>query len=144
MESVYPLKVLVMTAQLLSTYDMAEPQRGNEQLIIQGISIDNQKFRPSDWVERISASMAIFGRDKKLRYTNFVQPCTLDGLRCLIVAKDLSRKNPEAYDFIIGFAQANNLRISEDRRESSQPVGEERRQKQWDYPFRKSPSSDAK
>jgi hypothetical protein len=118
---------------------MTESPRGNEQLIIQGISVDNQRFRPSDWVERISASMAIFGRDKKLRYTNFVQPCIIDGLKCLIVAKDLSRQNPEAYDFIMGFAQANNLRISEDRRRYPQPVDEERREKPWDYPLRHSP-----
>ncbi len=133
-----------MTAQLLSTYDMEDSQRsiGNEQLIIQGISIDNQRFRPSDWVERISASMAIFGNDKKLRYTNFVQPCVIDGLKCLIVAEGLSNTNPEAYNFIMGFAQANNLRISEDRRESPQPIGEERRQKEWDYPLRSSPSID--
>jgi len=126
-----------MTA-LLSTVDMVETQRnsGNEQLIIQGISIDNRPFRPSDWVERISATMAVFGRDKKLRYTNFVQPCVLDGLKCLIVAEGLSNTNPEAYNFIMGFAQANNLRISEDRREAPQPIGEERRQKDWDYPLR--------
>lgn len=132
-----------MTAQALSTYGMDESQHGNEQLIIQGISIDNKKFRPSDWVERISASMAIFGRDKKLRYTNFVQPVTIDGLRCLIVAKDLSKDNPEAYGFIMGFAQANNLRISEDRRVAPRPVDEERRQKPWDYPLRKSPPAGA-
>ena len=132
-----------MTAQALSTYGMDESQRGNEQLIIQGISIDNQRFRPSDWVERISASMAIFGRDKKLRYANFVQPVTIEGLRCLIVAKDLSIDHPEAYDFIMGFAQANNLRVSADRREYPQPVSEERRQKQWDYPLRKSPPAGA-
>jgi len=132
-----------MTAQLLSTYEMDESRRGNEQLIIQGISIDNQRFRPSDWVERISASMAIFGRDKKLRYTNIVQPCVIDGLKCLIVAKDASKEHPEAYDFIMGFAQANNLRISEDRREHPLPIAEERRQTQWDYPLKKSPPTDA-
>ena len=122
---------------------MVEPPRGNEQMIIQGISVDNQRFRPSDWVERISASMAIFGRDKKLRYTNYVQPCIIDGLKCLIVAKDLSREHPEAYDFIMGFAQANNLRISEDRRQYPQPVDEERREKPWDYPLRHSRKTNA-
>ena len=62
-----------MTAQQLVNMDDSDNiQRpsGNEQLIIQGISVDNKRFRPSDWVERISASMAVFGRDHKLRYSN--------------------------------------------------------------------------
>jgi len=134
-----------MTAQLLRMDGMEESQRtvGNEQLIIQGISIDNKRFRPSDWVERISASMAVFGRDNKLRYSNFVQPCMIDGVKCIVVAQDLSNSNPEAYNFIMGFAQANNLRISEDRRERPRPIDEERRQQQWDYPLRNPSSTDA-
>ena len=125
--------------QLLSMDEMENTQstRGNEQLIIQGISVDNKRFRPSDWVERISASMAVFGRDHKLRYSNYVQPCVLDGLKCIIVAEDLSIMNPEAYDFIMGFAHANKLCIKEDRRQCPQPIDEERRDHDWDYPLRK-------
>lgn len=117
---------------------MEKSQRisGNEQLIIQGISVDNKRFRPSDWVERISASMAVFGRDKQLRYSNYVQPCVIDGLKCLIVAEDLSTMYPEAYDFIMGFANANNLVISEDRRQEPRPVEDENRKQAWDYPLR--------
>ena len=128
-----------MTAQLLSMDGMGESQRtgGNEQLIIQGVSVDNKRFRPSDWVERISASMAVFGPDNKLRYSNYVQPCVIDGLKCMVVAENLSTKNPPAYDFIMGFANANNLRICEDRRQRPKPVGDERREQTWDYPLRK-------
>jgi hypothetical protein len=43
----------------------------------------------------------------------------------------------------MGFAQANNLRISEDRRQYPQPVDEERREKPWDYPLRHSRKADA-
>lgn len=129
-----------MTAQQLVNMDDSDNiQRpsGNEQLIIQGISVDNKRFRPSDWVERISASMAVFGRDHKLRYSNYVQPCVIDGLRCIIVAENLSISNPEAYDFIMGFAHANRLCISEDRRHQPEPVENERRNQPWDYPLRK-------
>jgi hypothetical protein len=134
-----------MTAQLLSMDDMANTllPRGNEQLIIQGISLDNKRFRPSDWVERISASMAVFGSDNKLRYSNYVQPCVIDGLKCMIVAKDLSTMNPHAYDFIIGFANSNNLRICEDRRQHSQSVDDERREQEWDYPLCKQTPSNS-
>jgi len=129
-----------MTVQQLLSMDETDNiqrPRGNEQLIIQGISVDNKRFRPSDWVERISASMAVFGRDHKLRYSNYVQPCVVDGLKCIIVAENLSITNPEAYDFIMGFANANKLCISEDRRQRLQPVEHDRREQSWDYPLRK-------
>jgi hypothetical protein len=129
-----------MTAQQLLSMDYMENTPlpgGNEQMIIQGISVDNKVFRPSDWVERISASMAVFGRDNKLRYSNYVQPCVIDGLKCMIVAKGLSAMNPAAYDFIMGFAHANNLRICEDRRQGPKPVGDDRREQEWDYPLKK-------
>lgn len=100
-------------------------------LIIHGVREDNRKFRPSDWAERISATLAVFGRDNKLRYSNFAQPCIIEGQKCLILARGLQTINPEAYDFILGFARANQLRIQEDRRVSQQPVVEERRSEEW-------------
>lgn len=127
-----------MTTQCLSMEktDKTSRIRGNEQLIIQGISVDNKRFRPSDWVERISASMAVFGSDNKLRYSNYVQPCVIDDLKCLLVAEDLSEMDPAAYDFIMGFAQTNNLRICEDRRYAPESVDDDQRKKRWTYPLR--------
>ncbi|WP_455205974.1 DUF3579 domain-containing protein, partial [Kaarinaea lacus] len=36
-------------------------------LIIEGVRENGSKFRPSDWPERISSSMAGFGSDNRLR-----------------------------------------------------------------------------
>lgn len=128
---------MVMTAAILrSDMDNTQRPKAKEQLIIQGISEDNKRFRPSDWVERISASLAVFGRDNKLRYSNFVQPCIIGDLKCLVVSTALAEANPHAYDFIMGFARANRLKIVQDRREMPQEVSQERRHHPWDYPLR--------
>jgi len=87
---------------------------GNNQIIIEGISQDGRKFRPSDWVERISSALASFGPDHKLRYSEHVQPCIINGARCLIVSRGLSLNDPEAFNFILQFARKNQLRIQEE------------------------------
>lgn len=83
-------------------------------LVIESVSEDGKKFRPSDWVERISTSLASFGPDHRLQYSKKVQPGMINGEKCLVVDKALSEKDPAAYDYILNFATANNLRIHEE------------------------------
>ena len=40
----------------------------------------------------------------------------IEGEYCLVVARWLETTNPAAYDYVMGFAQANQLRIQMDRR----------------------------
>lgn len=103
-----------------------------DRLIIEGIREDNKKFRPSDWAERISATLASFGSDHKLRYSEFVHPCIINGDQCLIVNRKLSETCPEAFNFILHFARQNKLRIQEERRETQQQVEVERRNQHQD------------
>lgn len=88
-----------------------------DRFIIEGIREDTHKvFRPSNWAERVSAVLASFGPDHKLRYSEYAQPCVIEGTVCLIVTKGLEQSDPDAYDFIMRFARENHLRIMEDRR----------------------------
>jgi len=100
---------------------------GNSPLIIEGVREDNKKFRPTNWAERVSAVLASFGPDHKLRYSELAHPCVIDGQNCLIVARGLSEKHPEAFKFILEFAHQNKLRIQEDRRVAERKVEIERR-----------------
>ncbi|MFK5915745.1 MAG: DUF3579 domain-containing protein [Woeseiaceae bacterium] len=84
--------------------------------VIRGVTEDGKKLRPSDWIERISSTLASFGSDQRLKYSNAVAPCVIDGEKCLVVARNLGEINPEAYDFVMGFAKSNQLSIREDRR----------------------------
>lgn len=88
----------------------------DENWVIRGVTEEGKKLRPSDWIERISSTLASFGTDQRLQYSNAVAPCMIDGEKCLVVARNLNELNPEAYDYVMGFAKSNQLSIREDRR----------------------------
>ena len=99
-----------------------------EKLIIEGTRHDGSKFRPSDWVERISSMWAEFGINHRLTYSPKVQPCIIQGQMCLVIEKSLEESNPGAYQYIMRFAQDNNLRIQPDRRTTDIPISHDRRE----------------
>lgn len=93
-----------------------------EKWVIRGVTEEGKKLRPSDWIERISSTLASFGQDQRLHYSNAVAPCMIDGEKCLVVARNLNAINPEAYDFVMGFAKSNQLCIREDRRQGDRAL----------------------
>ncbi|MCP3852563.1 MAG: DUF3579 domain-containing protein [Gammaproteobacteria bacterium] len=99
----------------------------SERIIIEGINEDGNKFRPSDWCERLATTLASFGEDQRLQYCKSAHPCIINGINCLIVDKDLETKSPESYEFLLAFASENQLKIQEDRRQGQQEVSQERR-----------------
>ncbi len=80
------------------------------QIIIEGVREDGSKFRPSDWAERLSTTLAQFGSDHRLHYAKGVQPVIKNGTKCLVIDANLETNNPAAYRYIIEFSNANNLR----------------------------------
>jgi len=95
--------------------------------IIEGIREDGAVFRPGDWIERLASLMSTFGPDRRLSYSPLVQPCVIQGQRCLVISPNLEQKQPQIYQQIMKFARDNQLRIQPDRRQRSEPVREERR-----------------
>lgn len=93
-----------------------------EKWVIRGVTEEGKKLRPSDWIERISSTLASFGTDQRLQYSNAVAPCMINGEKCLVVARNLNDINPEAYEFVMGFAKSNQLSIREDRREGERAL----------------------
>ncbi|HHL44970.1 MAG TPA: DUF3579 domain-containing protein [Gammaproteobacteria bacterium] len=98
-----------------------------EAMVIEGVREDGSKLRPSDWIERISSTLAKFGSDHRLHYSPWVHPCVIEGQKCLVIAPDLQEKDPEGYRYVMDFAEQNGLRIQPDRRRKSQPVEHDRR-----------------
>lgn len=99
----------------------------DDNIIIEGVDVGGNKFRPSDWAERIAANLASYDEDRRLCYSKDVSPCTIQGTRCLVVTKDMEQKNPEGYKFIMRFADDNHLRVQLCRRSTSVEVNDERR-----------------
>ena len=82
-------------------------------MVIRSVNEDGRKFRPSDWIERISTTMATFGADNRLHYSSVAQPKIIDGDKCLVVDQALEDENPSAYNYIMNFAKSNRLQVIE-------------------------------
>lgn len=82
-----------------------------EEIIIQSITREGKRFRPSDWVDRICSSYATFGDDRKLRYSPYLKPEMIDGVRCLAVDMQLRVANPDGFEELMQFAEENQLNI---------------------------------
>ena len=92
----------------------ATPPPVESDLVIKGITLDGQQFRPSDWADRLCGVMSAFGTDEQLRYSPLVQPALRDGLRCVIVKRELANLEPRLFKFFLSFAVENELLITFD------------------------------
>ena len=93
-----------------------------ERVVIHGTREDGSKLRPGDWIERLSSTLASFSADRRLRYSASVKPCVIDGQKCLVVARCLAEVDPQAYQFIMSFAESNRLRVQIDRRQGERAL----------------------
>jgi len=82
-------------------------------LIVQGITEDGRKFRPSDWAERMSGMLSTFGKDQRIRYSPMLKPITLNGVKCIEVDSTLENSQPGIYLQVMNFAKLNNLSVIE-------------------------------
>lgn len=83
----------------------------NKTIIIEGITAQGKTFRPSDWAERMSGSLASF-KNSRIRYSPLLRPSVnSEGYQCVLLDPKLKESSPLLYQSIIDFAKANNLRI---------------------------------
>lgn len=100
---------------------MAElPQTRKEladEFFILGLTSDGRQFRPSDWAERLCGVMSCFqpeggkGRNTHLKYSPYVWPTVLNGVKAVVVNNALKNLDALAYHFVVNFAKDNDLQI---------------------------------
>jgi hypothetical protein len=83
------------------------------EILIIGITESGTTFRPSDWAERLCGVMSLFGEDQRISYSPFVRPILSAGVRCVVVDRRLEALRPDAFEFLVGFARDNELRLRE-------------------------------
>ncbi len=83
----------------------------HKEIIIQSLTREGKPFRPSDWVDRMCSSYATFGEDRKLRYSPYLKPEMMNGVRCLAVDMRLKTSSPEGFEELMQFANENQLNI---------------------------------
>lgn len=96
---------------------MATPE--NKTIVIEGITSQGKTFRPSDWAERMSGSLASF-KNKRIHYSPLLRPSVnSDGYQCVLLDPKLKESSPLVYQSIMDFAKANNLRICGEENQGS-------------------------
>ena len=90
------------------------------QYYIQGVTKQGRTFRPSDWAERLAGAMACFrpgggqgGISAYIGYSPYCVPRVVDGVKCVMVNEALRDIEPMAWDFVMNFAQDNDLTVVE-------------------------------
>jgi Protein of unknown function (DUF3579) len=84
------------------------------EIFVQSLTREGKQFRPSDWIDRMCSSFATFGENRKLRYSPYLRPEVLNGVRCLAVDMQLKEVNPEGFDHVMQFADENQLNITDE------------------------------
>lgn len=80
-------------------------------IIIEGVTKEGTKFRPSDWAERMSGNLATF-RNNRILYSPLLQPkVNTEGYKCVVLDPALKESNPTLYNAILSFARKNKLSI---------------------------------
>lgn len=97
-----------------------------ERLIIQGVTVRGQSFRPRDWAERLCACVATMGPGRRQQFSPYVYISFLPGVKSLVVERGLWENSPRNYDFLVSFARDNNLKVIEEneQNEFSMAVGQ--------------------
>jgi hypothetical protein len=89
-----------------------------KEVFIQGITRDGKTFRPSDWAERLAGVMSQFRPGgaqpgSHLSYSPWCIPTVVNGVKCVVVNRELRDLEPMAWDFVLHFARDNDLQVAE-------------------------------
>jgi hypothetical protein len=80
-------------------------------IIIKGVTASGQKFRPSDWAQRLTGAISTLGPGRRIIPHPKVSVSLMEGIPCVIVAKELEQDEPMLYSFLKKFADSNLLQI---------------------------------
>lgn len=86
--------------------------------LIVGLTTAGKVFRPSDWAERVCGVMAPYrpgvrASSRLPGYSPYVMPHLRGDVRCVAVDGRLNQIEPMAYQFMVGFARDNDLRVED-------------------------------
>ncbi len=91
------------------TFGLAMSLAENQKLVIIGLNQQGDKFRPSDWAERLCGGLCTF-RNRRMYYSPLLRPAVIDGVKCVIVDSKLALEQSEMYQYVLNFVEENQLK----------------------------------
>lgn len=90
----------------------------NKKIVIEGVTPQGKAFRPADWAERMSGTLASF-KNQRIQYSPLLQPSVnTEGYKCVLLDPALKETSPDVYQAILDFAKQNHLKICGEEDES--------------------------
>ena len=80
-------------------------------VVILGTTLTGQKFRPSDWAQRLTVAVSTVGPKKQIISHPRVHMAMKSGVPAVIIDPVLKQENPMMYKFLIDFGKSNNLQV---------------------------------
>ncbi|MDT8372094.1 MAG: DUF3579 domain-containing protein [Gammaproteobacteria bacterium] len=80
-------------------------------VIIQGLTENGGKFRPSDWAERLCGAVATYGPGRRIIFHPNVKLASIKGVKCVVIDASLEEDDEMLFEFLIDFAGENKLQI---------------------------------
>lgn len=78
--------------------------------IIVGKTIEDVRFQPSDWAERLAGSLSEV-KGRRIHYSPLLMPIMIAGTKALRVAIELKSQYPAIYEEVEEFAHKNQLQV---------------------------------
>lgn len=77
---------------------------------ISGITQNGQKFRPSDWTERL----VCIRKEQLAKYNGHLKIKKIDGIKSIVFDSQLEEACAFTYERLLSFSKINNLVITEE------------------------------
>ena len=88
----------------------------HEKILIMGTTYEGEKFRPSDWAERLYYMVADYGTNGRITFNPLVNINQEDSSKCFVINATLKNKDPKIFDFLVDFARSNKLQTRDQNR----------------------------
>lgn len=85
----------------------------NCRYIIEGVTEEGRKFRPSDWIDRIASMGASYGPSHRLVFSDMLHPELYEGEKCLMIDMALEQQNPNMFEYVMNFVTSNKLKMTQ-------------------------------
>lgn len=100
----------ILSILFLNLCSMVDDSK-DKKIVIEGVTPQGKVFRPSDWAERMSGTLAVF-KNSRIYYSPLLQPSVnREGYKCVLLDPKLQESSPQVYQAILEFAKANDLKI---------------------------------
>jgi hypothetical protein len=94
--------------------------------VIYGETLEGQRFRPSDWAERLAGVLAPYrpvgALGGHLTYSPYVVPRIINDTKVVVIDHRLRDIEPLAWKFVQDFAQENHLKTAEGLTDFIKPI----------------------